>query len=60
MQAWPPLGRPLAPMLRTIFLCNIVAGALGAGTALALLGRRRGERPRQETGGSVAARPGPG
>jgi hypothetical protein len=45
MQAWPPFSRPLAPMLRTIFLCNTVAGALGAGTALALLGRRHSGWP---------------
>ena len=44
MQDWPPVGRPLAPMLRTIFVCNMVGGALGAGTALALLGRS-GARP---------------
>ena len=43
MQDWPPVGRPLAPMLRTIFLCNLLGGAVGAGTALALLNQSQGE-----------------
>ena len=48
LQDWPPFGRPVAPMLRTVFLCNMVAGGLGAGTALALLGLPpRRKRPRE-------------
>jgi hypothetical protein len=40
MHALSLTGRPATPMFQTVFVCNTVAGALGAGTALALLGRR--------------------
>ena len=40
MHTLSPVGRPPSPMFQTVCLCNTVAGALGAGTALALLGRR--------------------
>jgi hypothetical protein len=46
MAVWRPMhtlstvGRPPSPMFQTVFVCNTVAGAMGAGTAIALLGRR--------------------
>jgi hypothetical protein len=40
MHTLSTVGRPPSPMFQTVFVCNTVAGAMGAGTALALLGRR--------------------